>query len=522
MVQRMEELVFYHGQSTSVIDPTSFAHFSQLFGEKVAEGWRSIYTLKDIESCIEKVQPVRYTEKVSLFSTLKLVAYSSGYCLGSSNWLLETSFKKIAFLTPSSLYTNLHPAPFDYDILRDANVIVVGGLSEQKEKDLSFERAKTKLLVQIARTIHSQHNIILVSASMGLLFDLIGDIDSYFKSLGKEIGHERHQTPIYVANPIADQSLKYANICGEWMNSGRHDLLYVPEMPLAHGNLMRTGAVQTIPSLEAVSLSGKKIREPCIVFTGDPTCPSKGSLSWFLKHWGQSDLNTCVFIEPDSALNDIPNGCKINFITLPLDTRLKLQDLPSLLTTYWDDTLDSERHLLIPRTKGAELIKEKQSQQVHIYEPGQVLDINLNRDWERVSVSEKLAKSIEPTMIPTNTTNKGVSMSAWAPIHGSLNYYNNYLQIQPTTYVRDDQSLVLDKQSELRINTELNSTIKRFEEHSIPIQITKDINGITTIELPPDMNARVIMNGQCTTVVASDDKVRALLRKITVTDIREL
>lgn len=36
------------------------------------------------------------------------------------------------------------------------------------------------------------------------------------------------------------------------------------------------------------------------------------------------------------------------------------------------------------------------------------------------------------------------------------------------------------------------------------------------------MNARVIMNGQCTTVVASDDKVRALLRKITVTDIREL
>lgn len=55
-------------------------------------------------------------------------------------------------------------------------------------------------------------------------------------------------------------------------------------------------------------------------------------------------------------------------------------------------------------------------------------------------------------------------MSAWAPIHGSLNYYNNHLQIQPTTFVRDDQSLVLDRQTELRINTELNSTIKRFEE----------------------------------------------------------
>ncbi|KAI9347077.1 beta-lactamase-like protein [Pilaira anomala] len=467
----MEELVFYHGQTTSIIDPTSSTHFSQLFEGKVSEGWRSMYTLKDIESCIEKVQPVRYTEKVSVFSTLNLVAYSSGYCLGSSNWLLETSFKKIAFLTPSSLYTNLHPAPFDYDILKGADVVVVGGLSQQNEKNLSFERARTKLLVQIARTIHSQHNIVLVSASMGLLFDLIGDIDSYFKSIGKEIGHERHQTQIYVANPIADQSLKYANICGEWMNSGRHDLLYVPEMPLAHGNLMRTGGVETIRFLEAVSLSGKKIREPSIVFTGDPTCPSSGSLPWFLKHWGQSDLNTCVFIDPESPCDDIPSGCKMNFIRLPLDTRLKLEDIPSLLNTYWNDDDDddenqlvSEKHLLIPNTKGAKLVKEGQSQQVHIYEPGEVLNINLNRDWERVSVSEKLAKTIEPTMVPTVTTNKGITMSAWAPIHGSLNYYNNHLQIQPTTYVRDDQSLVLDKQSELRINTELNSTIKRFEE----------------------------------------------------------
>lgn len=242
----------------------------------------------------------------------------------------------------------------------------------------------------LARTIHSQHNIVLVSASMGLLFDLIGDIDGYFKSLGKEIGHERHQTPIYVANPIAEQSLKYANICGEWMNSGRHDLLYVPEMPLAHGNLMRTGAVQSISSLEAVSLSGKNIREPCIVFTGDPSCPSVGSLPWFLNHWGQSELNTCVFIEPDAPAYDIPSGSKMSFIRLPLDTRLKLQDIPSLLNTYWNDDLENTKHLLIPRTKGAEFVKEEQVQQVHIYEQGEVLNINVKRDWERVSVSEKV------------------------------------------------------------------------------------------------------------------------------------
>jgi hypothetical protein len=64
----------------------------------------------------------------------------------------------------------------------------------------------------------------------------------------------------------------------------------------------------------------------------------------------------------------------------------------------------------------------------------------------------------------SNSTTTANKMTAWAPIHGSLNYYNNHLQIQPTIYNTDDQSLVLNRSSELRINTELNSTIKRFEE----------------------------------------------------------
>lgn len=58
----------------------------------------------------------------------------------------------------------------------------------------------------------------------------------------------------------------------------------------------------------------------------------------------------------------------------------------------------------------------------------------------------------------------GIHFSAWAPIHGSLNYYNNRLEIHPSINVKDDQALVLDHKSELRIHTELNATIRRFEE----------------------------------------------------------
>lgn len=147
--QRMEELVYYHGQNTSAVDPSSSVHFSELIRDKIPEGWRSIYTVKDILSYTEKVQTVRYTETLSLFSTLSISAFSSGYCLGGSNWLLEASSKKIVFLSPSSLYSSLHPAPFDFDIFKQADVIVVGGIRQPAEKELTFERARTKLLVQI-------------------------------------------------------------------------------------------------------------------------------------------------------------------------------------------------------------------------------------------------------------------------------------------------------------------------------------------------------------------------------------
>jgi integrator complex subunit 9 len=61
---------------------------------------------------------------------------------------METSFKKIVFLSWSSFHSDLHPSPFDAAILKNANVIIVSGLSTLTERDLFFERAKTKVLAQ--------------------------------------------------------------------------------------------------------------------------------------------------------------------------------------------------------------------------------------------------------------------------------------------------------------------------------------------------------------------------------------
>ncbi|KAG1233298.1 hypothetical protein G6F35_001351 [Rhizopus arrhizus] len=463
--QSMEELVAYHGQTISRVDPTSYTYTTQLMPDSfIPEGWRSIYTLRDVQGCLEKIQPVRYNESLFLFSTLSLVAHSSGYSIGSANWLLETSFKKIVFLSTSSLIPNQHPAPFDQSLLTEADAVIVADVVEPSSDHVSFERSRTKLLAHIARTIQSNHNVLIAAPSMHIVFDLLGDIESYFKSIGaREIGGENDQVPIYVANPVANKSLQYSNICGEWMNPDRQCLLYEPTTPLAHGQLMAKGALQTIETVDSIELGARGIREPCIVFAGDSVFMQKGPIAWFLEHWKQSEHSTCITILPKTVMPAVQDS-KMNFIRIPLETRLKLEDVPSILRTT--ERLNDVRHLLIPKMKGAELVKENllsyPNTEVYIYKMGDIINIDLKRDWEKVSVSEKLAKLIMP--IPYKSSNGLVSL--YAPINGTLNLYNNNFQLCANT--------MRNMNDRPRVQVELNRIVNRFEQHSIPIEITKD------------------------------------------------
>lgn len=73
---RMEELVAYYGRSESGsgIHPEMASHFSQLGGmadKCTLDGWRSIYTLTDINASLKKVQPVRYGEQLVIPTALE-------------------------------------------------------------------------------------------------------------------------------------------------------------------------------------------------------------------------------------------------------------------------------------------------------------------------------------------------------------------------------------------------------------------------------------------------------------------
>lgn len=61
----MEELIIYHGQTTSTTFPQGSSVANAMTHDVVSnDGWRSIYTLRDARSCINKIQAVRFRENI--------------------------------------------------------------------------------------------------------------------------------------------------------------------------------------------------------------------------------------------------------------------------------------------------------------------------------------------------------------------------------------------------------------------------------------------------------------------------
>lgn len=72
-------------------------------------------------------------------------------------------------------------------------------------------------MLWLGRAIRNRHNVIFSLSTSGIVFDLIAELRQYLATIGVEIGSEdASQLSLYMASPVADKSLQYSNICGEW------------------------------------------------------------------------------------------------------------------------------------------------------------------------------------------------------------------------------------------------------------------------------------------------------------------
>lgn len=64
-----------------------------------------------------------------IYGALTVTPISSGFCLGSSNWLISSDHEKVAFVSGSSTLTT-HPKPMDQVTLKHANLLILTGLTQ--------------------------------------------------------------------------------------------------------------------------------------------------------------------------------------------------------------------------------------------------------------------------------------------------------------------------------------------------------------------------------------------------------
>ncbi|KAF9094764.1 Integrator complex subunit 9 [Mortierella sp. GBA35] len=421
--QLMTEFVTFFGTSVTS-SPHEIIDRKELVA-RAGAGLYPAYTHADIKACIDKIQPVRFREHISLFGSLKLTAHSAGYCLGSSNWLIQIGTENIAYVSTSSTQGNLHPDLFDGTLLENASTVVATDLCPHGS--ITYDSGVNEVCASIAHTISKKGHVLVPCTISGFLFDLLEDIHLHLNRMGLS-----EQVQYSFVSPVADTALQYANILAEWMAPRKQEMVYLPEAPLLHGILLEKGPAKHYKSVHGAFSSDLKL--PCIVFGGHPSLRS-GPMVNLLHMWGHKSNNSIVFIEPrmDVTASMEPfENLEITRRVCPLDIRLSIDQLVDVMNKY-----KHPRHVLVPLRATAstladgtaELADAKRTTSTSStrwspYKVGESVQLGMGSLYESVLLSEELARGILP---------QAFGNVSFAPIAGSLSIFNNQMQLKPAT-----------------------------------------------------------------------------------------
>jgi Cft2 family RNA processing exonuclease len=251
-----------------------------------------IYSLQDINDCIDKIHSIYYNHPQRLFSNLVITSISSGTGLGTSNWIIKYGSSKVfhsnkivyspGWTKPSKPYTR----PMEVQALLDAEIVITTQLKPPPKNHLQSFPLKA-LWPQIYDIIKQKGNIILPCLPIEDLFDLIEEFYSLLDS-------DQIKIPLHVISPSGKQALGLSGIYSEWLCHDRQLKAMNARQPLLHGELLQSKKIifhETIESL--LTYPG-----PRVVFCGSPDL-ERGESCKFLKK--TKLYNDYMFLIPDTA-----------------------------------------------------------------------------------------------------------------------------------------------------------------------------------------------------------------------------
>ncbi|KAJ2055299.1 Integrator complex subunit 9 [Coemansia sp. S155-1] len=290
------------GGSSSMASTSNMSHSSWSHAANGLDKWQAQlpYTQRDIVAAMEKITDVRHNEIISPVPFVQVYTRSSGYSIGSANWTVEYKNHRTAFISTSTFATCLHPQEWDPKVLSDAQAIVFCDAvdpASYEDDEVGAARANAQVLQRINQlcstaisTMKQRGRVLLIGEPYGVTQDIFQLIAEHTQSLNLPL-------PQFIfISPVAERTLQYGNIMGEWLCESKQVLLYLPEYPFADKDLRQKNHLHFVRSL--ADLATKNIPQGNWFVVVPPH--DTATIDYFARQWKQ-DAQRCSSAEMASG-----------------------------------------------------------------------------------------------------------------------------------------------------------------------------------------------------------------------------
>ena len=374
--------------------------------------WKTIYSRKQMESSLSKVTLVGFSEKKDIFGLLTVSPISSGYCIGSSNWVITSGYEKIAYVSGSSSLTT-HPRPMDQSPLRNLDCMILTALTQAPT--LSPDPMIGEFCKTVLDTTRNGGNVLVPCYPAGVAYDLLECLASQMDL------HNQSGIPMFFIGPVADSSLAYSNIMAEWLTPAKQNRVYTPEEPFPHGSLSKTGRLKSFRNLYDESFNSE-YRQPCIMFCGHPSLRF-GDVIHFIELWGNNPNNTIVFTEPSFSYLEALTPFQpllMKTVHCPIDTSLNFNQAKKLIKDLRPASIAIPKQYSLPPTSApqrTELTIDVSDIPRYTFGRYESIKLPIKPKFDRIDIDTELAGKIAPVEVKPGI--------AAASISGNLSVMNN-------------------------------------------------------------------------------------------------
>ncbi len=458
----------------------SHHHLHKNQKEQMMEWW--------IKELWNTITPISFDEPIKLYhNELVCTAKSSGFALGSCNWVLESKIQKekIVILGASSTAWKRHPTPLHLHEMNQCDVLLCLEDAFQKNPfpwTQTAYQTDTQLLEMckhIRQAISNGGDVLIPVHSTGLVLDLIDSIKTYLQSinLGQSI-------PMFFISSMADYSLQYANISSEWMNSSKQVKVSQAENPFVHLQLLKNKQLLLFDSVSQEFATAyfmqNRTNNPCIIFASHPSLQI-GPICKLISLLDKNSKNMLLCVEHEFPYSMTQQVKKMQVVQLAIELRLSQRE--------WVEVVVQEiqpKQIVIPQQWHSTALEQvvqgfpyasHNKVEIRTFEPLSILEwteLGQPLSMQQIEMNANLAQKIYPQpRIPFHH-----QIEAIAPIPKpytiSSKNGNNFISVEEAQGATQQMSLYG--------RIQLPYLLQYLQTHGIDIsqlEITKQVNGFT-------------------------------------------